>query len=375
MKVLVLWAASSQNGNYGVRVLADGMSSIARSAWGDSVEVELQDFGPEASDVSFGKKSIAREALRLGTPISDRLRLFDLILDSGAGDSFTDRYGLKRLVQMVFVQRRAFKLGIPVIMGPQTIGPFETRVGRWLARGNLRRMSMVVVRDPASAQAAAALGRPADVTATDVVFALPTERPTKIHDVVLNVSGLLWPKNNHVDNAQYEQQIVRLIDRLTGAGRRVTCMAHVVGPNVPLGDPRAADNDVPALAELRRRYSGNPRIDFLVPSSLAEARRALGAAHVVVASRMHACLNALSMGTPAVALAYSRKFAPLMDALGWDAVIDLRSTPVFADDLVDQLSDPLRMASLVDAVDPMIHRADALLDSAIVSLREFKHAE
>ena len=51
----------------------------------------------------------------------------------------------------------------------------------------------------------------------------------------------------------------------------------------------------------------------------------LAGASLVVGSRMHACLNALSVGTPAVPLAYSRKFAPLMADLGWEHVIDLRA--------------------------------------------------
>src|SRR5699024_9500305 len=38
-----------------------------------------------------------------------------------------------------------------------------------------------------------------------------------------------------------------------------------------------------------------------------------------------ACLNALSVGTPAIPLAYSRKFAPLLDSVGWTTGFDLRT--------------------------------------------------
>ena len=41
---------------------------------------------------------------------------------------------------------------------------------------------------------------------------------------------------------------------------------------------------------------------------------------------MHACLNALSVGTPAIPLAYSRKFEPLLADLGWRSVVDLRTS-------------------------------------------------
>ena len=45
---------------------------------------------------------------------------------------------------------------------------------------------------------------------------------------------------------------------------------------------------------------------------------------LVIGSRMHACLNALSVGTPAIPLAYSRKFEPLLADLGWRRTVDLR---------------------------------------------------
>ena len=51
----------------------------------------------------------------------------------------------------------------------------------------------------------------------------------------------------------------------------------------------------------------------------------------MIGSRMHACLNALSVGTPAIPLAYSRKFAPLLGDLGWAHVVDLRTQASDAD--------------------------------------------
>ena len=41
---------------------------------------------------------------------------------------------------------------------------------------------------------------------------------------------------------------------------------------------------------------------------------------------MHACLNSLSVGTPAIPLAYSRKFAPLLADSGWTRCVDLRNS-------------------------------------------------
>ena len=79
-------------------------------------------------------------------------------------------------------------------------------------------------------------------------------------------------------------------------------------------DSPVADNDVPAIRELAAELGGD--VEIVLPQDLDEVRAVTASAAVVVGSRMHACLNALSTGTPAVPLAYSRKFDPLLRDLG-----------------------------------------------------------
>lgn len=363
-KVLVLWAAADRNPNLGVRVLAEGMSALARQVWGDETDVELQDFGPEASGVSFGRKAIVLEVLMRRGPVRSRLAGFDVILDSGAGDSFTDSYGLKRLVQIHTVQKAAHDLGVPVVMGPQTIGPFSTRLGRALARRSLGWMRAVVARDEVSGSASSKLGRPVDAVATDVVFALPRPATPRTRDVILNVSGLLWGRNPHVDDVAYRASIRRTIETLLEDGRKVSLVAHVIGPDQLPKRRRAVDNDVPALRVLEHEFGGEPGFDAVVPTDLSEARRMLGSASVVVGSRMHACLNALSMGTPAIPLAYSRKFGPLLADIGWGEMIDLRSTPEFDTQLMRTLRDRSHLDLLASQVGDVLDAADRRLEVA-----------
>ena len=72
---------------------------------------------------------------------------------------------------------------------------------------------------------------------------------------------------------------------------------------------------------------------------LEDARAAMKGANLVIGARMHACLNALSVGTPAIAMAYSRKFRPLLDSLGWAASVSLADRPG-AGDILAPLADP-----------------------------------
>ncbi|MET4046852.1 MULTISPECIES: polysaccharide pyruvyl transferase family protein [unclassified Rhodococcus (in: high G+C Gram-positive bacteria)] len=332
-RVLALWA-DSHSANLGVRVLAEGAESLAKVTWGGDVEVVCQDFGSGSTGVSLGARSIMKDIGRSRGPIKEHFRSFDAAFDTGAGDSFTDIYGYKRLLTIIYSQRLLKRLGIPSVMLPQTIGPFKSRTGRLLARGALANFDCVLSRDAVSAQCAESLGREVDGISTDLVFMLVNPSESVQSDVLVNVSGLLWHENSHVNYVDYRGFVRELIDGLIVAERQITLIAHV------LDSPRE-DNDVPVLRLLAEEYQ-SVGVTAVIPTSLDSARSIISGANILIGSRMHACLNALSVGTPAIAWAYSRKFEPLMAALEWRAVLDLKLSDDIANDtlqLVSQLQD------------------------------------
>ncbi|MGK2876966.1 MAG: polysaccharide pyruvyl transferase family protein [Solirubrobacterales bacterium] len=337
-RILVLWADNG-SANLGVRALAEGSASLAKRAWGESSVVDFQDFEPNDSEVGFNRQGVQSDILRRGGPLKSKLRNYEVVLDTGAGDSFTDIYGIKRAMLMAYGRRIAFKNRIPLHLGPQTIGPFNTRAGRYLARYVLRNSASVIARDSESAEFVTAFGFDLDCLATDVVFGLDVPASTKSRDVIVNVSGLLWNENPHVDSSTYRSQVVGLINELRSSGREVSLMSHVL-------DNPSNDNDVPAQAAVSKRL--DDEIEVITPVSLRDARVAVASAKLVVGSRMHCCLNALSVGTPAIPWAYSRKFAPLMNDLDWIHVVDLRTeaAPVEATLEIIAQNEPLFLKQL-----------------------------
>lgn len=319
LRVLILWADNSA-ANFGVRVLAEGNAALIRRAAGSrAVHVDWQDFGPGDSTVSFGTRSILRDLFRSRGPIKTKLAGYDLIVNSGAGDSFADIYGFKRLSFMAYAHFQAARLHKPIIFGPQTIGPFATWWGRLIGRQMLGRARFVAARDAISADFSESLGRPVDIVTTDLVFGLESNRPAAVNDVVLNVSGLLWFGSEHVDAGMYRAETAALVERLVSAGRTVTLLPHVVRS-------RNGHDDIDASRDLIEMVAVDLRPVLHVPADLQEARETIRGAQLVIGARMHACLNALSQGVPSIAWAYSRKFEPLMASIDWPYVIDLRKT-------------------------------------------------
>jgi polysaccharide pyruvyl transferase WcaK-like protein len=354
VKVLVLWADTG-SANLGVRVLAEGTADLVRSVWPDA-DVTHQDFGSRLPALPIGSLgSLARERV-LGTRgAAEWLAGFDLVVDTRSGDSFTDIYGLRRLAVMTGVAELVRQSRTPLVLGPQTIGPFRSRAGRRMGTRALHGAAAVLARDSVSAEYAASLGRPADLLTTDVVFAIRPPRSRPERDVVLNVSGLLWQENPHVDHRRYRAVVSSVFEELSRRGRTVTLLAHVLASG-------SRDDDVPAIREFAELHPDVAGV--VVPESLQEVREVVAGASLVIGSRMHACLNALSCGTPAVALAYSRKFAPLLGDLGWSAVVELSDDDPAA--AVLSLSDD---AGLAQGVDGVLERAHGSLERAKVVLR------
>lgn len=341
-RVLVLWADEASP-NLGVRVLARGTAELARSAWPDA-EITFHNYGSRRRELPIGRiRSLVWERIRGRRGMQDWFRGFDVAIDTRSGDSFTDGYGLHRHAVMTAVGVFAAQAGLPVVLGPQTIGPFTTLRGRVLARMTLRAARLILARDSTSAAVSASLGFPVSVPTTDVVFCLPVPRVPRSLDVILNVSGLLWEENPHVDATAYRQAVLAIARALVASGRSVSLLAHVVQSD-------STDSDIAALSAAQGSLEQEGiHVDAIVPTGLDHAREVIASARVVIGSRMHACLNALSVGVPAVALAYSDKFGPLLSDLGWNHAVDLRSDP--------------------DVVGSVLHELDAAERADVVALR------
>lgn len=324
MRILVLWAHESST-NLGVAALARGSRDLLLKVWPEA-DIEFVNYGARPLPVPWGRpRSLIRERLMPRVGMQEYLRQFDLVWDTRSGDSFSDIYGLSRHLTMGLVYEFALQAGAVGVLAPQTVGPFNSRRATWIAQRNLKRSTAVFSRDPASSIAAEKLGTRPTALSSDMVFGIDEISASKTRDVLLNVSGLLWRENPHVNAENYREAMFRTAENLHAEGRRVSLLAHVLDSPDP-------DNDVPAIRELSQTLSYNP--ELIVPTDLDSVRETIASSKLVIAARMHASLNALSLGVPAIPLAYSRKFAPLMDSLGWKHSLDLRDSQELPDEIL-----------------------------------------
>lgn len=251
------------------------------------------------------------------------LRRQDLVLDIGEGDSWTDIYGPKRFSFHVGTKLAALALGKPLVLAPQTIGPFSGAVQRRLSNAVMNRARAVFTRDGLSSQYVASQHIKSETSEfIDVAFRLPFERQLKAGDRVrvgLNVSGLLYQggysgKNELGLTLDYVDLTHRLIAALIERGAEVHLVPHVTASG------GGNDDDWSVVPALRKRFPTLQIPDAFVDSSAAKGF--MSGLDFVVGGRMHACIGAFSAGTPVVPIAYSRKFNGLFGTLGYQHYVD-----------------------------------------------------
>ena len=287
-----------------------------------------------------------------------RIDAADAVLDVSGGDSFSDLYGEHRFRTVAWPKRLALLRRRPLVLLPQTYGPFASARLRAEAAALVRGASAAWARDPDSYAALAdLLGADFDPArhhqGVDVAFALEPRTPDEpayqwlagwfdaaTGPVVgINVSGLLarstdggWSGRSTGrgrssggrgrsstgggrfgltgDAHRVAQRLGELLLDLPDT--RVIIVPHVHTPNGADDDRAASERLHAALAP---RYG--ERI-ALCPAGLDphQTKWVIARTSWFCGMRMHATIAALSSGVPAAILAYSDKAGGVFASVG-----------------------------------------------------------
>lgn len=336
LKLGLAWQ-TLQSDNLGVCALARANLAIAEAAAVRAgVQLDCMEFCSSSND---SPKS-GQFAIPLADPLSPKRMLLGksnhrqqvrsrhVMLDIGEGDSFADIYGLKRFLLLSFSKWLVISSGVQLVISPQTIGPFSSRLSQVVSRWLISRATRVFARDGLSMGYLRARGLTHNADEViDVAFRLPfgaqvAPSDGQIH-VGVNVSGLLY-NGGYTRNNQFALTVdyPHLIDSLLAAlATRPDVTVHLVGHVI--SDSFEVEDDYRVCQTLAARHPGMrlaPR--FTSPS---EAKSYISGLHFFTGARMHACIGAFSSGVPVVPMAYSRKFNGLFSSLGYHHLADLKA--------------------------------------------------
>lgn len=345
---------------------------------------------------------IARAARRGGgrNPAARRFLDAEAILDISGGDSFTDLYGPWRFDSMTRFKRLALELGKPLVLLPQTYGPFKEAEHARIASEICRGARLAWARDERSFEVLRELlGDEYDPerhrSGVDVAFALPRTDPgAKLDEhsgrwldepsgnrVGLNVSGLLWnspsaAREQYGFKSDY-REIITLLARqlLAESDVRLLLVPHVLTP------PGHYESDFGACQGLVESLGlrDESRVTIARPDYAAsEIKWIIARCEWFCGTRMHSTIAGLSSRVPTAAIAYSPKTLGVFETCTMgEHVADPRES--HAEEVVERLMTSYRgrvdaKQGLDAALPGVLERAEAQLD-AIVGLLSHQSIE
>jgi len=248
----------------------------------------------------------------------------DAVLDaSGFRYSEDDRHGARSARELEHNARRWRRAGKLVVLLPQALGPFQMASVREPFLRALDAADLVYARDARSEAYLRELAPGDDRIrrAPDITIALAGTCPPDLEALVgSGPFACLVPNDRMLERTALEvaEGYVAFLrscaHEVAALGLRPVLVLHETA------------RDAPFIDRLGDALGPDPRVvterDPLVLKGI------LGAAAIVVSSRYHALVSAMSQGVPVVATGWSHKYATLLDDFG---------TP---EQLVDVLADP-----------------------------------
>ncbi|HCB2209235.1 TPA: polysaccharide pyruvyl transferase family protein [Citrobacter farmeri] len=297
---------------------------------GNKELVELQT-GIKFTHISFSVKQLILSPSKLWRYHS-LIKSMDMVLDIGAGDSFSDIYGFKRFFIQVFTKIHAAKYAKIFILSPQTIGPFFTKKAKLIGKYILNKSDFVFARDQQSFNVANQLAPTANlILSTDVALRMPYEgsnRNSAEINVGINVSGLLWNEgyngnNDFRINHSYQEFVRKAVEHFSTLDNvKVHLVSHVIS-TIPSS---VIEDDYIAAKKLKDEHFKNNDAVILVErfTNPIIAKTYISKMDFFTGARMHATIAAFSSGVPCLPYAYSRKFSGLFNTFGFRNVLEAR---------------------------------------------------
>jgi len=227
----------------------------------------------------------------------------DVLLDA-SGFAFGDQHPVERTVGFARRTEKAKQAGKMVILLPQALGPFERPPVRNAFARIVDAADLVFARDDVSMEhAQRAVGTPDHLRqAPDFTN---TIQPELSSDRDASNRACIVPNQRMVEHAESDEAAAayvpflgRCVEAVDAAGLSPVVLLHEQDDDGLAEDLQChLDRSLPVHAE----------------SDPVELKRFLGESHLVIASRFHALVGALSQGIPAIGTSWSHKYEMLFE--------------------------------------------------------------
>ena len=273
----------------------------------------------------------------------------DAVLEA-SGFAYGDQWPLQFLQNTAREVERFAKAGKPFIFMPQAFGPFKSEASKAAMRQIIQHARLIFVRDAVSKQHLESCLSPLPahvIQCPDFTIGL---KPASLPAVDQPYAALI--PNNKVISPYHHADAGQLKDDYLNAFVAAATLLQQRGMQVKLVNHEGKE-DAALCQHIQARVPDTEVVELADP---LQVKACIGAASLVVSSRFHGAINALSQGVPCIATSWSHKYREMMQDFGME---DYCIEQLTADKLCQSIEQLLGPKS--DAVATLGERKDQLL--------------
>lgn len=251
-------------------------------------------------------------------PLGNMIKNLGLVAAINGGDGFSDIYGDYLYKSRLLYINVAMKMNLPLVILPQTIGPFDKRENLRKAEEILKYADSVFVRDNKFIKELDRMGVHYEMTKDLSAFMKPEKCDINVEpdSIGINVSGLAY-SNKFLNLAgqfkYYPELIDRLIKLFQNKGKTVYIIPHAYNYEFP----EENNDDIVACRLAYEKHTDKTNV-ILIDKDLISphVKYLISKMSFFCGTRMHANFAAIYTNVPVFGLAYSYKFAGAFEANG-----------------------------------------------------------
>lgn len=234
------------------------------------------------------------------------------------GDGFSDIYSTDTFFSRLHETNIAMKCKIPVIILPQTIGPFKEESNRVIANRILQYATRIYVRDDKFIKELNSMGLKYEMTKDLSAYMKPQPFDINIkpNAVGLNVSGLTYSNTFRTLSGQFASYPY-LINAIIRYFQSQNVPIYLIPHSYNYIHPEESNDDLVAIRDLYAKLEDTANIHVVDRDMISpQVKYVISQMSFFIGTRMHANFAAIYTKVPLFGLAYSYKFQGAFEANG-----------------------------------------------------------
>ncbi len=245
------------------------------------------------------------------TKFGKHIKKIDFVAAINGGDGFSDIYNTVTFKSRLPETLLALKLNIPLIILPQTLGPFKEKKNYNIAKHILKYAHKIYIRDKQFISELEKMSVKYELT-KDLSYYMhpqPFDIAIKQNAIGINISGLTYFNHFRELSHQFENYPILIDELIKYFQSEESCTIYLIPHSYNYNKPEIDNDDLLAAREVYDNLHNKSNIVLIDKDLISpQIKYLISQMTFFIGTRMHANFAAIYTGIPVYGLSYSYKF-------------------------------------------------------------------